>query len=91
MWEIIVSPTPAKAFRKLTKRDRGMAIRIKQELNSLRMLENPRDSLKPLEGYYPPNYSARVGDYRIVVELDDNRHVIFVRGIGHRKNVYDRL
>ena len=91
MWELIVSPTPAKAFVKLTKRDRNMAIRIKQELDSLREVENPRDFLKPLAGYYPPNYSARVGDYRIVVELDDNRHVIFVRGIGHRKNVYDRL
>lgn len=91
MWEIIISPTPAKAYRKLAKRDRTMAIRITEELDLLRVSEDPRDFLKPLEGYYPPNYSARVGDYRVVVELDDNRHVIFVRGIGHRKNVYDRL
>lgn len=91
MWEIALTPTIAKTFRKLAKRDRIMAIRITQELDFLKVSEDPRDFLKPLEGYYPPNFSARVGDYRIVVELDDNRHVIRVRGIGHRRNVYDRL
>ncbi len=72
-------------------RDRVMAARIRDELNTLRAQESPHLALKQLEGHFPPNYSARVGDYRVVVELDAERQLIIVRGIGPRKNVYDRL
>ncbi len=51
----------------------------------------PAPSFETVEGFFPLNYSARVGDYRVVVELDDDRRLIIVRGIGPRKNVYDRL
>jgi len=72
-------------------RDRVTAAGIQNELNALRAQENPHLALKQLEGFYPPNYSARVGHYRVVVELDNDRRLIIVRGIGPRKNVYDRL
>lgn len=68
-----------------------MAARIKEALIALREQENPHLFLKQLEGYFPPNYSARVGGYRIVLELDDERRLIIVRGIAPRKNVYDRF
>lgn len=68
-----------------------MAARIRDELNALRAQESPHLALKHLEGYNPPNYSARIGEYRVVVELDNERRLIIVRGIGPRKNVYDRL
>ena len=33
-------------------------------------------------------YKLRVGDYRVIVDRDENRRVIVVRSLGHRKNVY---
>ncbi len=33
-------------------------------------------------------YKLRVGDYRVIVDIDENRRVIVVRSLGHRKNVY---
>jgi mRNA interferase RelE/StbE len=33
-------------------------------------------------------YRVRVGDYRIVYEIHDNRLVIIVIKIGHRRQIY---
>ena len=91
MWRVVLTPAADKAFRKLAARDRVMAGRIRDELTALRKQVNPHLFLKQLEGYFPPNYSAKVGSYRVVVELDDARRLIIVRGMGPRKNVYDRV
>ena len=36
-------------------------------------------------------HKVRVGDYRIVYEIHDDRLVILVVMIGHRKDVYKKL
>ena len=33
-------------------------------------------------------YKLRVGDYRVIADIEENRRVIVVRSLGHRKNVY---
>ncbi|MCB6443420.1 type II toxin-antitoxin system RelE family toxin, partial [Streptococcus salivarius] len=30
----------------------------------------------------------RVGDYRIIVEIEDTKVIVLVLEIGHRKNIY---
>ena len=37
-----------------------------------------------------PYYRMRVGDYRVIAEIQDTVRVIAVIKIGHRKNVYDK-
>lgn len=37
-----------------------------------------------------PYYKLRAGDYRAIVDWRRNDDVLFVRFIGHRRNVYDR-
>lgn len=38
-----------------------------------------------------PYYKLRAGDYRVIVDWkrDENPEVLFVREIGHRRNIYD--
>ena len=36
------------------------------------------------------DYRLRVGDYRVIADLDDSNMLIKVILIGHRKNVYDK-
>ena len=33
-------------------------------------------------------YKLQVGDYRVIADIEENRRVIVVRSLGHRKNVY---
>ena len=37
------------------------------------------------------DYKLRVGDYRVIADIDQATKRIQVTTIGHRKNVYDRI
>jgi len=47
----------------------------------------PRGSLK-LKGVKEELWRVRVGNYRILYQVDDSVEIIDVRRIGHRKNIY---
>ncbi len=53
----------------------------------LKLGETPRpDSTLKLSGR--PAWRIRVGDYRVIYEIDDDKAVINVTHIGHRRDVY---
>jgi mRNA interferase RelE/StbE len=47
----------------------------------------PDHFLKRLRGR--DEYRLRVGDYRVIIDWRRDDDVLFVREIGHRRNVYD--
>jgi mRNA interferase RelE/StbE len=61
--------------------------KIMEELSSLSMLPRPA-GCKKLRGY-KHSYRIRVGDYRIIYEIEDKALRILVIAIGHRKNIYE--
>lgn len=50
--------------------------------------EHPRRVGKPLVGALTGLYSARRGDYRVIYEIDDDRKVVIVHRVQHRRVVY---
>lgn len=48
--------------------------------------ENPHHFFERLRGRN--DYRLRVGDYRVIADIDDERKRIEVTLIGHRKSVY---
>ncbi|MEM4258797.1 MAG: type II toxin-antitoxin system RelE/ParE family toxin [Candidatus Thermoplasmatota archaeon] len=38
-----------------------------------------------------PGYKLRVGDYRVILEIEKEKLVILVLIIGHRKNIYGNM
>lgn len=50
--------------------------------------EWPDHFLKPKSG--SPHYILRAGDYRAEINWKRDDDVLFVREIGHRRNIYDR-
>ncbi len=69
----------------LHKSDRRLFNRILSKIEFL--AENPREG-KPLVGNHKGEFSLRVGDYRIVYELDTTRHIVYILTVKHRKHVY---
>ena len=37
------------------------------------------------------DYKLRVGDYRIIADINQNLKKIEITRVGHRKNIYERL
>ena len=52
--------------------------------------ENPRIHGKPLAANRAGQWRYRVGDYRIIAKIEDDKLVILVIAIGHRREVYDK-
>ena len=53
----------------------------------LEIAANPRVG-KPLKGDLKGNYSHRVGDWRVVYSIE--KSFVYVKDIGHRREVYRR-
>ena len=51
--------------------------------------ENPRVHGKGLIANRSGQWRYRVGDYRIIAEIQDNKVLILVLNIGHRREIYD--
>jgi mRNA interferase RelE/StbE len=84
-WRIELS---GKALKTLEKLDREEARRILQFLRErIAREENPRRLGKPLQGTQE-FWRYRVGDYRLLCTIEDQRITVVVLRIGHRREVY---
>lgn len=75
-----------KELKKLDKPQQTLLLAwIKKNLQNS---ENPRSSGKALKGPKSAYWRYRIGSYRIITELIDERLTIIVINIGHRKEIY---
>ena len=81
-FRIIWSEPAEKALRKL---DRHVARRIYEAVGEL--AEQPLRNVVRLAN--SPCYRLRVGDYRVIFDLQADRLRILIVKVGHRKNIYD--
>lgn len=79
-----------KAVKQLHKLDRQRFIIITNWIaKNLENCENPRRHGKALVANHSGKWRYRVGDYRLIAKIDDDRIIIFILEVGHRKNVYE--
>lgn len=76
------------AFKELSKLDKPIQKKISLELEKISQLENPRELGKALQGNLSGLWCYRVGDYRIICEIEYAIITISVIRIGDRKQVY---
>lgn len=80
----------ATAKRELSKLDKRWQLAILDYLeDEIAALDNPRSRGKALVGDKRGLWRYRVGDYRIICEINDAELLIVAITIGHRKTVYD--
>lgn len=85
-WTIEYAESVQKAVRKLEAQERH---RIRAFLEErVARLDDPRSAGKALAGSLAGLWRYRVGDYRVIAKIEDNRLVVLVVGIGHRKDAY---
>ncbi|MBR6713646.1 MAG: type II toxin-antitoxin system RelE/ParE family toxin [Selenomonadaceae bacterium] len=85
-YSVVLSKT---AEKKLDKLDVPVRKRIRQWIETnLEGCENPRRRGKPLEGELSGFWRYRVGDYRIIAEIQDDKIIIFVINVDKRNDIY---
>ena len=80
-YEIIFTDTSRKQFKKL---EIDIQERIIKSLERIRI--RPEIHVKKLVG--DPGYRLRVGEYRVILDIEMEKLIILVIKIGHRKNIY---
>ncbi len=85
-WKIEYTETAKDRLRKF---DKQVARRIVDYLDArIAPLENPRSAGKALTGPMGGLWRFRVGDYRVICEIQDEILRVLVIEIGNRREVY---
>jgi mRNA interferase RelE/StbE len=86
-WHVELSESADRQLGKLDAQPRKRILKFLQE--RVAKLDDPRSIGKALHGQrFGEFWKYRVGDYRLIVKIEDDRFVVLVLRVGHRKEVY---
>ena len=86
-WAVEFDPDAIKDLKKLDKQVQARILEFLRE--RLAPLSNPRELGEALAGSKLGNYwKYRVGDWRMICDLQDQRIVVRVLRVGNRREVY---
>lgn len=89
MYKVEFSKNAIKSLKKFDKATNQILISWIE--NNLNGIENPRSIGKPLQGEHSDKWRYRKGDYRIIANIKNDKIIILIVDIGHRKEIYQRL
>jgi mRNA interferase RelE/StbE len=86
-WRVELAESAARELAKLDPQHRKRIVKFLHE--RVAKLENPRSIGKALQGFKLGEFwKYRVGDYRLIAKIEDDRLIVLVLRVGHRKEVY---
>ena len=85
-WTVEVSNYAEKQLRKL---DKPIQKRLLDWLDDrIEGCKNPRHFGEPLRGELAGLWRYRIGDYRVICEIQDQQLVVLALAVGHRREIY---
>ncbi|HEK9992452.1 TPA: type II toxin-antitoxin system RelE/ParE family toxin [Streptococcus equi subsp. zooepidemicus] len=82
-YKLIPTPLFAKQFKKL---DKFVQKQIKSYLE--KVLSDPRAKGKGLVANRSGQWRYRIGNYRVIVNIQDGEMIVLALEVGHRKDIY---
>jgi mRNA interferase RelE/StbE len=86
VWTIEYSESAKKQLRKLDKQSAQRILKFIDERVATQA--DPRATGKALTGTLGGLWRYRIGDFRVICELDDGHIRILVLSLAHRRDVY---
>lgn len=86
-WKVEFDDAAAKELRKLDRQAQNDILRYFRE--RIATDEDPRRFGKPLSGDLVGLWRYRVRDYRMICNIEDDKLIVLVVRVAHRKGVYD--
>ena len=87
-WTVEVSDFAERQLRKLDRTTQGRLLDWLED--RIDGCKNPRHFGEALKGDLAGLWRYRVGDYRIICEIQDGRLLVLALAVGHRREVYSR-
>ncbi|MBS3157173.1 type II toxin-antitoxin system RelE/ParE family toxin [Candidatus Woesearchaeota archaeon] len=81
MYSLIYTKEFSKQLEKLDKKVKERII-----LSMQRLIIRPYAHIKKLVN--SPYFSFRVGNYRVIIRIDEGKLLIIAIDVGHRRNIY---
>ena len=85
-WRIEITRTAEKQITKLDRAAQKSILHFLRE--RLKSASDPRQWGKALQGGKRGLWRYRVGDYRLICDILDEKITILILEVGHRKDVY---
>ena len=87
VYKVVFTDEARKQIKKLDKHIASLIIGwIEKNIDGT---TNPRQHGKALTANRSGQWRYRIGDYRLICEIDDAKIIILVLDVGHRRNVYE--
>lgn len=77
-----------QALEEFSKLDGAVKKQVQNYIDKLEAREDPRTLGEPLQANLSAFWKYRVGDYRLVAEIQDNKFVVLMLVVAHRSEVY---
>ena len=88
MWKLVISKKANRQISKLDATDRRRVERWLME--NVDGCEDPRLHGHALHGVEGDRWTYRIGDYRVVCDIQDGRLVVLAIRVEHRSEIYAR-
>lgn len=85
-YKVIFTEQSKKELSKLDKST--MRLILAWIRKNLEGCSDPRQHGKGLTGNHSGQWRYRVGDYRLIAEIEDEKITIIILTVGHRRDVY---
>lgn len=86
-WNVELSESADRELSKLDPQHRRRILKFLQE--RVARLEDPRSLGEALRGSRLGEFwKYRVGDYRLIARIEDDRLMVLVLRVGHRREIY---
>lgn len=83
MFKVNYANRTRKDFKRI---DRKAAIKILKKIQEFSI--DPLKNAEPVKNPNLPKYRFRIGDYRVLFDIDTKNKIIFILKIAHRKEIY---
>lgn len=86
-YSVEYTPQAVKQLKKLDKHTRALILGWIEK--NLLNCSNPHQFGKGLTANRSGQWRYRIGDYRLICHIENEKLVILVLSVGHRKEIYD--
>lgn len=86
MYSVVITPGCKKDLKKIDPYIQKMIMAwIRKNLVNC---DNPRILGKALKGNHAGEWRYRIGDYRLICQIHDDKMIILAVAVGHRNSIY---